>query len=113
MGAWVRSAISPEALRTVAFVVKSDMAAWQEVWWIAADTGKGLKQLSLEDDASFDHQRPEVPEVQNNFLANAVDHGTLVSKPQTPLRRRPIPLSSATGHLTYRLEKLGLLCPPP
>ena len=61
---------------TVAFVVKSDMDAWQEVWWIAADTGKGLKQLSLEEDASFDHQRPQVPEVSTDFLANAVDRGT-------------------------------------
>ena len=61
---------------TVAFVVKSDMPAWQKVWWIAADTGKGLKQLSLEDDASFDHQRPKVPEVSNDFLANAVDRDT-------------------------------------
>jgi hypothetical protein len=32
---------------TVGFVVKSDMAAWQQVYWIAADTGNGLKQLSL------------------------------------------------------------------
>jgi hypothetical protein len=61
---------------TVAFVVKSDMAAWQEVWWIAADTGKGLTQLSLEEQASFDHHRPQVPEVANDFLANAIDRGT-------------------------------------
>jgi hypothetical protein len=60
----------------VAFVVKSDIPAWQELWWIAADTGKGLKQLSLEDDASFDHQRPRVPEVSNDFLATAVDRDT-------------------------------------
>jgi hypothetical protein len=60
---------------TVAFVVKSDMAAWQEVWWIAADTGEGLKQLSLEEQASLDHQRPQVPEVANDFLANAIDRG--------------------------------------
>ena len=61
---------------TVAFEVKSDMAAWQEVWWIAADTGEGLKQLTLGEQASFDHQRPEVPEVSTDFLANAVDRGT-------------------------------------
>jgi hypothetical protein len=61
---------------TVAFVVKSDMAAWQEVYWIAADTGEGLKQLALSEDASFDHQGPKVPEVDNDLLANAVDRGT-------------------------------------
>jgi hypothetical protein len=58
---------------TVAFVVKSDMAAWQEVWSVAADTGEGLKQLSLGEQASVDHQRPQVPAVANAFLANAVD----------------------------------------
>jgi hypothetical protein len=46
------------------------------VLWIAADTGEGLKQLTLGEQASFDHQRPEVPEVSTNFLANAVDRGT-------------------------------------
>jgi len=61
---------------TVAFEVKSDMAAWQEVWRIAAGTGEGLKQLTLGDQASFDHQRPEVPEVSPDFLANVVDRGT-------------------------------------
>ena len=61
---------------TVAFEVKSDMAAWQEVRWIAADTGAGLKQLTLRDEASFDHQRSQVPQVSNDFLANAVDRGT-------------------------------------
>jgi hypothetical protein len=61
---------------TVAFEAKSDMAAWPEVWWIAVDTGEGLKQLTLGDQASFDHQRPEVPEVSTDFLANVVDRGT-------------------------------------
>jgi hypothetical protein len=61
---------------TVAFEVKSDMAAWQEVRWIAADTGAGLKQLTLGDEASFDHQRSQVPKASNDFLANAVDRGT-------------------------------------
>jgi len=61
---------------TVAVEVKSDMAAWQEVWRIAAGTGEGLKQLTLGDQASFDHQRPEVPEVSPDFLANVVDRGT-------------------------------------
>jgi hypothetical protein len=63
---------------TVAFEVKSDMAAWQEVWWTAVDTGAGLKQLALGDQAAFDHQRPQVPEVANDFLANAVDRGTFL-----------------------------------
>jgi len=74
--AWTAAVWDGNPGDTVAFVVDSDMAAWQEVWWIAADTGKGLRQLSLEDQGSLDHQRPEVPEVSQDFLANAVDHGT-------------------------------------
>jgi hypothetical protein len=74
--AWTTAVWNGNPGDTVAFVVKGDMAAWQEVRWVAADTGKGLKQLSLEDQASFDHQRPKIPEVTNDFLANAVDRDT-------------------------------------
>jgi hypothetical protein len=74
--AWTTAVWNGNPGDTVAFVVTGDMAAWQEVRWIAADTGNGLKQLSLEDQASFDHQRPKVPEVTNDFLANAVDRDT-------------------------------------
>jgi hypothetical protein len=74
--AWTTAVWDGKPGDTVAFVVKGDMAAWQEVYWIAADTGKGLTQLSLSEDASFDHQGPKVPEVDNDFLANAVDRGT-------------------------------------
>lgn len=60
---------------TVAFVVKSDMAAWQEVWWVAADTGSGLRQLSMGGPSLFGGQRA-APAVPNTFLANAIDRGT-------------------------------------
>jgi len=60
---------------TVVFVVKSDMAAWQEVWAVAADAGHGLRRLSVGGPALFGHAWQQVPEVSYTFLANAVDQG--------------------------------------
>jgi hypothetical protein len=61
---------------TMAFVVKSDMAAWQEVWGVAANPGGMLRRLSLGGPSIFGHPWQEVPEVSEGFLANAVDRGT-------------------------------------
>jgi hypothetical protein len=51
------------------------MAAWQEIWWVAADTGSGLRPLSIGGPALFKGQRA-VPAVPNTFLANALDRRT-------------------------------------
>jgi hypothetical protein len=45
--AWTTAVWDGNPGDTVAFVVKGDMAAWQEVWWIAADTGKGSSSCLL------------------------------------------------------------------
>jgi hypothetical protein len=52
------------------------MAAWQEVWWVAADAGSGLRRLPIGGPSLFEGQPQEVPAVSNTFLANAVDRGT-------------------------------------
>jgi hypothetical protein len=61
---------------TVAFVVKTDMVAWQEVYDVAANVGGTLRRLSIGNPALIGHSEREVLEVSQNFLANAVDHGT-------------------------------------
>ena len=61
---------------TMAFVVKSYMAAWQEVWAVAANPGGTLRRLSIGGPAIFGHAWQEVPAVSQEFLANAVDRGT-------------------------------------
>jgi hypothetical protein len=61
---------------TAAFVVRSDMAAWQEVWAVAANPGGTLRRLSIGGPSIFGHPWQEVPEVSQSFLANAVDRGT-------------------------------------
>jgi hypothetical protein len=60
---------------TVAFVVRSDMAAWQEVWFVAANPGGTLRRLSMAGPGIFGRFSQEVPEVSQAFLANAVDRG--------------------------------------
>jgi hypothetical protein len=63
----------------VAFVVKSDMAAWQEVWDIATNATGVLRRLTIGGPALFGGQTRQVPAVPREFLANAADRGTFVS----------------------------------
>jgi hypothetical protein len=63
----------------VAFMVKSDMAAWQEVWEIAANANGVLRRLSIGGPSLFGGQRREVPAVSRDFLAAAADRGTFVA----------------------------------
>ena len=63
----------------VAFVVRSDMAAWQEVWDIATNGAGVLRRLTIGGPSLFGGQSREVPDVSQNFLANAVDRGTFVT----------------------------------
>jgi hypothetical protein len=52
------------------------MAAWQEIWDVAANPGGTLQRLSIGGPAIFGQAWQEVPEVSQSFLANAVDRGT-------------------------------------
>jgi hypothetical protein len=63
----------------VAFVVKTDMVAWQEVWSVAASAGGGLRRLSMSGPSLFGRQSRQVPEVSQDFLAHAAARGTFVS----------------------------------
>jgi hypothetical protein len=61
---------------TVAFVVKSEMVAWQKVWAVAANPEGALRRLSIGGPALLGRPWQQVPEVWYDFLANAVDRGT-------------------------------------
>jgi hypothetical protein len=63
---------------TIAFVVKSEMHAWQEAWAVAANPEGTLRQLSIGGPALFGRQGQKVPEVIYDDIANAVDRGTFV-----------------------------------
>lgn len=61
---------------TVAFVVKSELKAWQEVVAVAANPEGVLRRLSIGGPSLFGRQRREVPEVSYDFLLDAADRGT-------------------------------------
>ncbi len=63
----------------VAFVVRSDMAAWQEVWDIATNGTGVLRRLTIGGPSLFGGQSRDVPAVSKEFLANAADRGTYVA----------------------------------
>jgi hypothetical protein len=64
---------------TMAFVVKTDMVAWQQIWMLGANPEGTLRRLSIGGPSWFGRQSYEVPEVSYDFLANAVDQGTFPS----------------------------------
>jgi hypothetical protein len=74
--AWTTYVFDGKPGDTVAFVVRSDVAGWQEIWDVAANPGGTLRQLSMAGPGIFGHFWQEVPEVSQDFLANAVDRGT-------------------------------------
>jgi hypothetical protein len=82
--AWTTYVFDGEPGDSVAFVVRSDMAAWQEIWDVAANPGGVLRRLSIGGPAMFGRAWQEVPEASQAFLANAVDRGTF---PQWMARR--------------------------
>jgi hypothetical protein len=64
---------------TIAFVVKSDMQAWQEAWFMGANPEGTLRRLTLGGPSFFGGRSYEVPQVSYGFLANAIDQGNFPS----------------------------------
>jgi hypothetical protein len=60
---------------TVVFVVRTDMDAWQQDEDVAANVHGKFRRLSIGGPGIFGGSR-EVPQVSQDFLANAVDRGT-------------------------------------
>ena len=61
---------------SVAFVIKSDIRAWQEVVTVAANPEGVFRRLVIGSPGWFERSRPEVREVAYDYLANAVAQGT-------------------------------------
>jgi hypothetical protein len=76
---WTTVVWSANPGERVAFVVRSDMAAWQEVYDIATNAAGVLRRLTIGGPSLFGGQTRQVPAVSKDFLANAADHGTYVS----------------------------------
>jgi hypothetical protein len=63
---------------TYAFVVRTEMVAWQEAYFIAANPEGLLRLLALGGPSLFGGGVYEVPQVSYHYLANAVDQRTFV-----------------------------------
>jgi hypothetical protein len=63
----------------VAFEVRSDMAAWQEVREIAANPNGVLRRLTLGGPGLFGGRQREVPTTNKEAVATAADRGTFAS----------------------------------
>jgi len=61
---------------TVAFVVRTYMVGWQQIWLLGANPEGTLRQLALGNPSLFGGRSYEVPQVSYDFLANAVEKGT-------------------------------------
>jgi hypothetical protein len=61
---------------SVAFVVRSEMRAWQEVEAVAENPEGVLRRLVIGGGGWFGRSRPEVREVTDDYLVNAVAQGT-------------------------------------
>jgi hypothetical protein len=64
---------------TVAFLVKSDMVAWQEAWFIGANPEGTLRRLVWGTPSLFGGRSYEAPQVPYTFLANALEQKTFPS----------------------------------
>lgn len=69
--AWTTLIWDAKPGETFVFVVKSDMAAWQRVRFVAANPEATLRQLKIGNPSLFGGLSYEVPEVAYDFLANA------------------------------------------
>jgi hypothetical protein len=64
---------------TYAFVVRTEMVAWQEAYVIAANPAGTLRLLALGGPSLFGGRAYEVPQVSYHYLANAVDRRTFAA----------------------------------
>jgi hypothetical protein len=74
--AWTTFVFEANPGDTVAFVVKTYMVAWQQIWMLGANPEGTLRRLSLGNPSLFGGRSYEVPQVSNDFLANAAQQGT-------------------------------------
>jgi hypothetical protein len=75
--AWTTVVFDANPGDTVAFVVKTYMVAWQQIWLLGANPEGTLRRLLTPGNPSFFGGRSyEVPQVSSDFLANAVGQGT-------------------------------------
>ena len=102
--AWTTFVWDADPGDTVAFVVKSDMAAWQEAWFVGANPEGTLRRLALGNPSLFGGQSYEVPQVSYDFLANAIAQGsfpTWMAQNAQSLNGMSIAIGQGRGRFLY------------
>jgi len=74
--AWTTVVFDANPGDTVAFVVKTYMVAWQQIWYLGANPEGTLRRLTPGNPSFFGGRSYEVPQVSSDFLANEVGQGT-------------------------------------
>jgi hypothetical protein len=74
--AWTTVVFDANPGETVAFVVKTIMVAWQQIWMLGANPEGTLRRLTPGNISIFGGRSYEVPQVAYDFLANAAEQGT-------------------------------------
>ncbi len=74
--AWTTVVFDANPGDTVAFVVKTYMVAWQEIWMLGANPEGTLRRLTPGNPSFLGGRSYEVPQVSSDFLVNATEQGT-------------------------------------
>jgi hypothetical protein len=85
--AWTTVVFDANPGDTVAFVVKTYMVAWQEIWMLGANPEGTLRRLTPGNPSFFGGRSYEVPQVASDFLVNAAEQGTF---PQWVAQNAPL-----------------------
>jgi hypothetical protein len=74
--AWTTFVFDANPGDTVAFVVRTYMAAWQEIWMLGANPEGTLRRLTPGNPSFLGGRSYEVPQVSSDFLVNEAEHGS-------------------------------------
>jgi hypothetical protein len=85
--AWTTVVFDANPGDTVAFLVKTYMVAWQEIWMLGANPEGTLRRLTPGNPSFFGGRSYEVPQVSSDFLVNAAEQGTF---PQWVAQNAPL-----------------------
>jgi hypothetical protein len=85
--AWTTFVFDANPGDTVAFLVKTYMVAWQEIWMLGANPEGTLRRLIPGNPSFFGGRSYEVPQVSSDFLVNAAEQGTF---PQWVAQNAPL-----------------------
>jgi hypothetical protein len=74
--AWTTVVFDANPGETVAFMVRTYMVAWEQIWMLGANPEGTMRRLTPGNPSFLGGRSYEVPQVYYEFLRNAVEQGT-------------------------------------